>query len=140
MSVVERPEVDFDQFSDEFGENRHAEWAKMRQCPVAHNSRYGGFWVVSGYDEVVAVSRDGATFSSKYEEDSPDGIEYIGIMGVPRMPGVPSARQPQCQQASHCPAIRSPQDGHVQGRRLSEGRARAVASTARACLASRRRT
>jgi cytochrome P450 len=70
VSALERPEVDFDQFSDEFGANRHAEWAKMRQCPVAHNARYGGFWVVSGYDEVVAVSRDGATFSSKYEEDS----------------------------------------------------------------------
>ena len=101
MSAVERPEVDFDQFSDEFGANRHAEWAKMRQCPVAHNARYGGFWVVSGYDEVVAVSRDGATFSSKYEEDSPDGIEYIGIMGVPRMPGVPSAKIAEVEGPTH---------------------------------------
>ena len=73
----------------------------MRQCPVAHNSRYGGFWVVSGYDEVVAVSRDGATFSSKYEEDSPDGIEYIGIMGVPRMPGVPSAKIAEVEGPTH---------------------------------------
>jgi cytochrome P450 len=101
VSAVERPEVDFDQFSDEFGANRHAEWAKMRQCPVAHNARYGGFWVVSGYDEVVAVSRDGATFSSKYEEDSPDGIEYIGIMGVPRMPGVPSAKIAEVEGPTH---------------------------------------
>ena len=101
MSTVERPEVDFDQYSDEFGANRHAEWAKMRQCPVAHNARYGGFWVVSGYDEVVAVSRDGATFSSKYEEDSPDGIEYIGIMGVPRMPGVPSAKIAEVEGPTH---------------------------------------
>ena len=92
VSVAGRPEVDFDQYSDEFAEHRHEEWAKMRQCPVAHNACDGGFWVVSGYDEVVAVSRDAATFSSKYEEDSPDGIEYIGIMGVPRMPGVPSAK------------------------------------------------
>ena len=101
VSALGRPEVDFDQFSDEFGANRHAEWAKMRQCPVAHNSRYGGFWVVSGYDEVVAVSRDGATFSSKYEEDSPDGIEYIGIMGVPRMPGVPSAKIAEVEGPTH---------------------------------------
>ena len=68
---------------------------------MAHNSRYGGFWVVSGYDEVVAVSRDGATFSSKYEEDSPDGIEYIGIMGVPRMPGVPSAKIAEVEGPTH---------------------------------------
>jgi cytochrome P450 len=97
-----RPEVDFDQFADEFAQNRHAEWAKMRaKCPVAYNTRYGGFWAVSGYDEVVAVSRDSATFSSKYEEDSPDGIEYIGIMGVPRMPGVPSAKIAEEEGATH---------------------------------------
>jgi cytochrome P450 len=108
MSVTEdqptedRPTVDFDQYSDEFGQNRHEEWSKMRErCPVAHNPRYGGFWVVSGYDEVVAVSRDGNTFSSKYEEDSPDGIEYIGIMGVPRMPGVPSAKIAEAEGPTH---------------------------------------
>jgi cytochrome P450 len=88
-----RAEVDFDQFSDEFARNRHEEWAKMRaRCPVAHNDLYGGFWAVSGYDEVVAVSRDSSTFSSKYEETPSGDIEYIGIMGVPRMPGVPSAK------------------------------------------------
>jgi cytochrome P450 len=101
MSVTDRPEVDFDQYSDEFHSNRRQEWAKMRQCPVAHNPRYGGFWVVSGYDEVVAVSRDGATFSSKYEENSPDGIEYLGIMGVPRMPGVPSAKIAEAEGSTH---------------------------------------
>jgi cytochrome P450 len=102
MSVTDGPEVDFDQFSDEFSRNRHEEWAKLRaQCPVAHNRNYGGFWVVSGYDEVVAVSRDGATFSSKYEENSPDGIEYIGIMGVPRMPGVPSAQIAEAEGSTH---------------------------------------
>jgi cytochrome P450 len=103
MSVTDdRPEVDFDQFSPEFSQNRHGEWAKMRaRCPVAHNPNYGGFWVVSGYDEVVAVSRDGTTFSSKYEENSPDGIEYIGIMGVPRMEGVPSAKIAEVEGAEH---------------------------------------
>jgi cytochrome P450 len=101
MSTTERAEVDFDQYADEFHNNRRQEWAKMRQCPVAHNPRYGGFWVVSGYDEVVAVSRDGATFSSKYEEDSPDGIEYLGIMGVPRMPGVPSAKIAEAEGSTH---------------------------------------
>jgi cytochrome P450 len=103
MSVTdERPEVDFDQFSPEFAQKRHEEWAKMRaRCPVAHNPNYGGFWVVSGYDEVVSVSRDGATYSSKYEENSPDGIEYIGIMGVPRMEGVPSAKIAEVEGAEH---------------------------------------
>jgi cytochrome P450 len=103
MSVTDdRAEVDFDQFSPEFSQNRHEEWAKMRaRCPVAHNPNYGGFWVVSGYDEVVSVSRDGTTFSSKYEENSPDGIEYIGIMGVPRLEGVPSAKIAEVEGAEH---------------------------------------
>jgi cytochrome P450 len=102
MSDTDRAEVDFDQFSEEFSANRHEEWARLRaRCPVAHNSQYGGFWVVSGYDEVVAVSRDGATFSSKYEENSPDGIEYIGIMGVPRMAGVPSAKIAEAEGPTH---------------------------------------
>jgi cytochrome P450 len=102
MSVTDRPEVDFDQFSEEFDNNRHEEWAKMRaRCPVAHNPNYGGFWVVSGYDEVVTVSRDGTTYSSKYEENSPDGIEYIGIMGVPRMEGVPSAKIAEAEGPTH---------------------------------------
>jgi cytochrome P450 len=97
-----RAEVDFDQYSDEFAQNRHAEWAKMRAgCPVAYNTQYGGFWAVSGYDEVVAVSRDGTTFSSLYEENPTDGIEYIGIMGVPRMPGVPSAKIAEAEGPTH---------------------------------------
>jgi cytochrome P450 len=97
-----RREVDFDQYSDEFAQNRHAEWAKMRaRCPVAYNTQYGGFWAVSGYDEVVTVSRDGATFSSLYEENPTDGIEYIGIMGVPRMPGVPSAKIAEAEGHTH---------------------------------------
>src|ERR1700691_1369098 len=102
MSVTDRPEVDFDQFSEEVGAHRHEEWAKMRaRCPVAHNPRYGGFWVVSGYDEVVAVSRDGDTFSSFYEENSPDGLEDIGIMGVPRLPGGPSAKIAEAEGPTH---------------------------------------
>lgn len=102
MSVAEEPAVDFDHHSREFFEHRHEEWAKLRsQCPVAHNSRYGGFWAVSGYDEVAAVSRDGATFTSKYEENSPDGIEYIGIMGVPRIPGIPPALIAEVEGPTH---------------------------------------
>ncbi len=101
MSVTDDPSVDFDHHSDEFFDNRHEKWAELRKCPVAHNSHYGGFWIVSGYEEVAAVSRDGATFTSKYEENSPDGIDYIGIMGVPRMPGVPPALIAEVEGQTH---------------------------------------
>jgi cytochrome P450 len=84
--------ADFDHHDQEFHADRHARWAELsRQCPVAHNPRYGGFWVVSGYDEVAAVSRDAETFSSRYVPESDDGIDYLGITGVPRAPHMPTA-------------------------------------------------
>lgn len=90
MTMAQRPTVDFDHHSKEFHQNRHAEWAELRTCPVAFNPRFGGFWVVSGYDEVAAVSRDGETFSSKHVAASDDGIDYLGITGIPRAKGMPT--------------------------------------------------
>ena len=84
MTTSDRPVVEFDHHSPEFHQNRHAEWAALRQCPVAYNPAYGGFWVVSGYDEVAAVSRDGETFTSKFVPGGEDGLEYLGITGIPR--------------------------------------------------------
>ena len=47
----------------------HAEFARLRrESPVAWNERHDGhrgFWAVAGYDEVTAVSRDSARFSSR---------------------------------------------------------------------------
>ena len=83
---------EFDHHSQEWLSNRHAEWGALRStCPVAYNTQHGGFWVVSGYEEVAAVSRDGDTFSSRYVPSSEDGIDYIGITGVPRVKGIPQA-------------------------------------------------
>jgi cytochrome P450 len=90
--MAEPKPVDFDHHDDEFHADRHARWAELRrQCPVAHNPNYGGFWVVSGYEEVAAVSRDAETFSSRYVPESDDGIDYLGITGVPRAPHMPTA-------------------------------------------------
>jgi cytochrome P450 len=101
MSLTEDATSNFDHHSEEFFDHRHDEWAKQRKCPVAYNPNYGGFWVVSGYDEVAAVSRDGSTYTSKYVENSPDGMEYLGIMGVPRMPGVPPALIAEVEGPTH---------------------------------------
>ena len=53
MSMTDDASVDFDHHAEEFFDNRHEKWAELRKCPVAHNSHYGGFWIVSGYDEVA---------------------------------------------------------------------------------------
>jgi cytochrome P450 len=91
-SVTDRPTVDFDHHSSEFHENRHHEWDALRQrCPVAHHPRYGGFWVVSGYPEVAAVARDAETYSSRHAPESDDGIDYLGIAGIPRSKAIPTS-------------------------------------------------
>jgi cytochrome P450 len=89
--MAERPIVNFDHHSQEFHRSRHTGWTELRQCPVAYNPRYGGFWVVSGYDEVATVSRDGDTFSSRHTLAPEDGIEYVGIAGIPRARSIPTA-------------------------------------------------
>lgn len=89
--MAERPIVDFDHHSPEFHRSRHQRWADVRRCPVAFNERYGGFWVVSGYEAVAAVSRDGETYSSKHLPEPEDGVTYIGIAGIPRGRSVPTA-------------------------------------------------
>ena len=96
------PTVDVDHHSDDFHRERHARWAELRRCPVAWNTRYGGFWMVGGYDEVTAVARDAETFSSRHRRvprdraDAADGdpagdIDFIGIAGIPRSRAVPTA-------------------------------------------------
>jgi cytochrome P450 len=89
--MADRPVVDFDHHSPEFHASRHERWTELRGCPVAFNERYGGFWVVSGYDEVAAVSRDSATFSSAHRAEPVDGITYLGIAGIPRSRAIPTA-------------------------------------------------
>jgi cytochrome P450 len=95
------PVVDFDHHSQAFQDGRQAEWAALRRCPVAFNPNYGGFWVVSGYKEVAEVSRDADTFSSRYVPEPVDGIDYLGITGVPRMVGVPPAGIAEAEKPVH---------------------------------------
>lgn len=93
--------VDFDHHDPAFHDRRHDEWADLRRCPVAYNPRYGGFWVVSGYDEVAAVSRDGATFSSRFPGDAGGDITYLGITGVPRASHIPPAGIAEADDDAH---------------------------------------
>ena len=91
--------VDFDHYSKDFLDHRLDGWQQMRRTPVAYTERYGGFWVVSGYDEVAQVSRDESTFTSFYGER--DGIMCQGIVGVPRKGGIPPAGIAEADSALH---------------------------------------
>ena len=88
--MAERPTVEFDHTTEEFHRQRHARWAELRRCPVSFNPAFGGFWVVSGYDAVATVARDGTTFSSRHERHADDGIDYLGVAGIPRSKATPT--------------------------------------------------
>ncbi len=83
--------IDVDHHDDEFNLHEVEAWAAIRQkCPVAYNTRYGGFWMVTNYEGVAQVARDGQTFAHKFERNAPDGIDYYGETGIPRPEGTPA--------------------------------------------------
>jgi hypothetical protein len=48
-------------------QDRHAVWREMREhCPIVHSERHGGYWIVSKAEDIEAIARDPATFSSRY--------------------------------------------------------------------------
>lgn len=65
-------ETDFDPISEETLRDPHAAYARLREgCPVAHGSRWGGFWVLSRYADVVEVTRDHETFVNSVQNVVP---------------------------------------------------------------------
>ena len=55
----------FDHLSPALAATLHETLARMRaRGPVAWSEEHGGFWVVTGYDEVLQVAQDWETFSS----------------------------------------------------------------------------
>lgn len=94
----ERPTVDFDHHSPEFGEDPWSLYEELRsKCPVSWNENYGGFWTLSKYEDVRRVALDDETFSSAQsvtvpskppearlsipiEVDPPNFLEYRRIL------------------------------------------------------------
>ncbi|MDQ2754837.1 MAG: cytochrome P450, partial [Actinomycetota bacterium] len=91
--------MDVDHHSREFLADRHEQWRQLRKTPVAYDTRYGGFWVVSGYAEVAQVARDAEIFSSELGQR--DGVELRGIAGVPRTRGIPPAGIAEAERSTH---------------------------------------
>jgi cytochrome P450 len=71
---VTAPEVDFDHHSPELVETWRERYRDLRQhCPVAYSPHYGGFYVVSAYEDMVRVWLDTETYSSAFVGDPPTG-------------------------------------------------------------------
>lgn len=72
----------FDHLSEELGDDLYPTLARMRTgCPVAHSEKHGGFWVVTDYEDVLAVAQDWETFSSAHGLTVP--VAPIAVRNLP---------------------------------------------------------
>jgi len=57
--------ADFDHHDPRFIENPSPVYEELRaRCPVSHSPRYGGFWLVTNYEDVRHAAKDWKTFTS----------------------------------------------------------------------------
>lgn len=80
----------FDYLTPEFAGAVHPTYARLReQWPITRSSARGGFWVVTGYEDVLRVAQDWETFSSELG---------IGIPGTTMtIPAIPEVVDPPLQ-------------------------------------------
>ncbi len=79
MAADERVVVEFDQHSAEYRETYPAKAHELReQCPVAWSTNHDGFWVVTGHEELSALSKRADLLSNDHD---PDG-ERNGYQGI----------------------------------------------------------
>ena len=69
--------TDYDIFDPEFVRDPFPSFAEIREskCPVAHTDRWGGSWMPTRYEDVVAIAQEYETFTSR------------GILVLPPPPG-----------------------------------------------------
>lgn len=62
----------FDHHSTEHGKDPVCSFRSLRESRgLEHSDRYGGYYILSRYDDVVAAARDRQTFSSAYDQGQP---------------------------------------------------------------------
>ena len=69
--------TDYDIFDPEFVRDPYPSFSEIREskCPVAHTDRWGGSWMPTRYEDVVAIAQEYETFTSR------------GILVLPPPPG-----------------------------------------------------
>jgi cytochrome P450 len=66
------PPEQFDPLAPETQRDPHAAHRSLRAgCPLARSERWGGFWVLSRFDDIMAVARDPATFVNSVQNVVP---------------------------------------------------------------------
>lgn len=69
----------FDHHSAEFARDPARNWQELREtCPVAHSDRYGGFYILSRYADVLEADRDVERFSTA-DDPFRTGVGGLGV-------------------------------------------------------------
>lgn len=65
----------FDHHGEDLPDHSHEVYQDLRRhCPVAWTEANGGYWVITGYEEVARASRDHEQFTSEHDDQGFDGI------------------------------------------------------------------
>jgi cytochrome P450 len=68
----DKPGPDFDPLDPETLRDPHASYRELRaRCPMARSERWGGFWLLSRYEDVLAVSKQHQTFVNSVQNVVP---------------------------------------------------------------------
>jgi cytochrome P450 len=87
---VNNPTTDFNIFDPEFVRDPYPTMSEIREsaCPVAHSDRWGGSWLPTRYDDVVAIAQEHEIFTSReiiVTPRPPGQVEgpYAGVAAPP---------------------------------------------------------
>ncbi len=87
---VNDPTTDFNIFDPEFVRDPYPTMSEIREsaCPVAHSDRWGGSWLPTRYDDVVAIAQEHEIFTSReiiVTPRPPGQVEgpYAGVAAPP---------------------------------------------------------
>jgi cytochrome P450 len=82
----------FDHMSPQLGRELHETMTYMRaNHPVAHSDKYGGFWIINTYEDVLRVAQDWASFSSAHGITVPS--HETSMPAIPEMVDPPLHRE-----------------------------------------------
>jgi cytochrome P450 len=83
------PADGYDLYSDAFRSDPNVQYAAMRAgCPVAHTDKWGGSYMVAGYDDVRDIARDAERFTSRAIEVA-GPLEAAGGLYLPPLTSDP---------------------------------------------------
>lgn len=86
----ERTETDFDHHSAEYAADPWAANIAMNtHCPVSYSRKHGGFWLVSGFEQVSRVAHQPELFSSAHELPNVPGRPQGTVVPASSFRGLP---------------------------------------------------